>query len=113
MLPNAPDIATTQGQRGCGRCPGAFTVEATAAARHGNAPELSALVTGGFPPAISDRALARRPSARLTVAATDNGLLAPELAAGIARVKSAKSALSRHGLRVRRSASRGSCQAGA
>src|ERR1035438_1151295 len=22
-----PDIATTQGQRGCGRCPGAFTVE--------------------------------------------------------------------------------------
>jgi hypothetical protein len=40
----------------------------------------------------------------LAVAATDNGLLAPELAAGIARVKSAKSALSRHGLRVRRSA---------
>ena len=42
----------------------------------------------------------------LAVAATDNGLLAPELAAGIARVKSAKSALSRHGLRVRRSAQR-------
>jgi hypothetical protein len=53
VLPNAPDIATTQGQRGCGRCPGAFTVEATAAARHGNAPELWVVL------AISDRALAR------------------------------------------------------
>ena len=50
---------------------------------------------------------------KLAVEATDNGLLTPELAAGIARVKSAKSALSRHGLRVRRSAQRGSCQAGA
>src|ERR1022692_2937434 len=32
---------------------------------------------------------------KLAVEATDNGLLTPELAAGIARVKSAKSALSR------------------
>jgi hypothetical protein len=39
--PNAPDIATTQGQRGCGRCPGAFTPEATVAARPADAPELS------------------------------------------------------------------------
>ena len=53
------------------------------------------------------------PFRKLAVEATDNGLLTPELAAGIARVKSAKSALSRHGLRVRRSAQRGSCQAGA
>jgi site-specific recombinase XerC len=50
---------------------------------------------------------------KLAVEATDNGLLTPELAAGIARVKSAKSALSRHGLGVRRGAQRGSCQAGA
>jgi hypothetical protein len=53
------------------------------------------------------------PFRKLAVEATDNGLLTPELAAGIARVKSAKSALSRHGLGVRRGAQRGSCQAGA
>jgi hypothetical protein len=56
---------------------------------------------------------ARIPIRKLVAPATDNGLLAPELAARIARVKSATSALRRHGLRVRRSAQRGSCQAGA
>jgi hypothetical protein len=43
------------------------------------------------PGRAAPRLPSRRPSAALAVAATDNGLLAPELAAGMGRVRSAKS----------------------
>ena len=61
------------------RCSGAFTPEPTVAARHANAP--------GVVGAVLATPSACRPH-RLAVAATDNALLAPELAAGIARVAS-------------------------
>ena len=71
MLLNAPDIATTQGQRGCGRCPGGFTPAATAAARrHANTPEVLVFACDII------RMSAIR---KLAVPAPDNRLPAPEL----------------------------------
>src|ERR1017187_10510383 len=65
-----------------GRASGGFTPQATGDARHANTPELSASCL------TTPSACRLSP---LAVAATDDGRLAPELAAGIAAVKSAKS----------------------
>src|ERR1017187_6595974 len=65
-----------------GRASGGFTPQATGDARHANTPELSASCL------TTPSACRLSP---LAVAATDDGRLAPGLAAGIARVKSAKS----------------------
>ena len=104
-----------------GRCSGGFTLEATGDTLRADAPELSVCACALRPCFIARLAGSRRgggggwdshrPSTSRSgenrlkadlVAATDNGLPAPELAAGIARGKSAKSIGARHHRRAAR-----------